>query len=537
VSASGAEERSSSLRGGAFRAMDKSKQQQTSPHRSFFATFQHLFLPGQDPSYIYWCLGAITLIGAVIRLWQITQPVGYDEAYTFVYYATQGFKHILADYSAPNNHIFHTILVRLFYEIFGKQPWVVRGPALLAGILCIPAAYFFARRIFDAPQSLAGAALVALTPWFINYSVNGRGYTLIILFSLLLANLGALLTREQSRAALVAYAIVAGLGFYTIPIFLYPMAGVSLWVLVTLLTMDEPWQKKSIRVRDFLLACLLGGVLTLLLYLPVIVFGTGFRSITSNEIVESRAWSAFLENIPPRVTKTWESWMMGFSQPVKDLLIGGFLLSLIFYRKASSQRLPLQVFLVLAVAIILVIQHVAPLARVWMYLDAFFLIFAAGGLVWLAELVLDRLRFIPPENTTRLLCTVILLIMATSLMSIYRETQQGSLVPNRGDFPEQYAAEYLASHLQPQDRILSVSPVDIQTAFYLYLEGVPYDVFYQRDHPAPVENAVIVLRTNSKYNTPEEVLQFYRIAENFDPASAQLVYEYGPVQVFSIPAR
>ena len=88
-----------------------------------------------------------------------------------------------------------------------------------------------------------------------------------------------------------------------------------------------------------------------------------------------------------------------------------------------------------------------------------------------------------------------------------------------------------------QDKILSISPVDIQTAYYLYLYGVPYDVFYQRDHPVPVENAVVVLRTNSKYNTPEAVLKFYKITEQFDLASAQLVYEYGPVQVFSIPAK
>jgi 4-amino-4-deoxy-L-arabinose transferase-like glycosyltransferase len=515
--------------------MNKSKPQQRNLQRLIPATFQQLFLSGKDPSYIYWCLAAITLIGAVIRLWRISQPIAYDEAYTFIYYATRDFKHILADYSAPNNHIFHTILVRLFYEIFGKQPWVVRGPALLAGILCIPAAYFFARRIFNAPQSLAGAMLVALTPWFINYSVNGRGYTLIILFSLLLGNLGALLTQNQSRSALVAYAIVAALGFYTIPIFLYPMAGVSLWVLVTHLSAPEPWRERSIKSRDFLLACLFGGLLTLFLYLPVILFGTGFRSITSNEIVESRAWPVFIENLQPRIIKTWESWLAGFSQAVKNLLAIGFILSVIFYRKASSQRLPLQLFLALAVAIVLVIQRVAPLARVWMYLDAFYLIFAAGGLVWLLELALDR--FLQAEHTARIVSTVILLILVMALINFYRETQQGSLVPNRDDMPEQFAAQYLASHLQPQDKILSVSPVDIQTAYYLYLSGVPYDVFYQRDHPVPVENALVVLRTNSKYSTPEEVLKFFQVAENFDLASAQLVYQYGPVQVFSIPAQ
>jgi hypothetical protein len=227
--------------------------------------------------------------------------------------------------------------------------------------------------------------------------------------------------------------------------------------------------------------------------------------------------------------------MIGFSRPVMDLLKIGFLISLFFYRKASDQRLPLQIFLVIAIMIVLVIQRVAPLARVWMYLEAFYLIFAAGGLIWLIELVMNRV--IRPGLTDRIVSTGILLAMIIALANIYLETQQGSLVPNRNDMPEEYAALYLASHLQAQDKILSISPVDIQTAYYLYMSGIAYDVFYQRDHPVPVENAVVVLRTNSKYNTPEEVLKFYKIAENFDLSLAKLVYEYGPVQVFSIPAR
>jgi hypothetical protein len=243
----------------------------------------------------------------------------------------------------------------------------------------------------------------------------------------------------------------------------------------------------------------------------------------------------FVENLQPRFSRTWETWTAGFSQAVKNLLIAGFLLSLFFYRKASSQRLPLQVFLVLAVAIVLVLQRVAPLARVWMYLDAFYLTFAAAGLVWLIELLLNW--FIRPEHTERIVSTAVLLVMGIALVNIYRETQQGSLVPNRDDMPEQFAAQYLASHLQAEDKILSISPVDIQTAYYLYLHGIPYDVFYQRDHPVPLENAVVVLRTNSKYDTPEAVLNFYKIAESFDLSLAQPVFEYGPVQVFSVPAK
>ncbi|HSK67562.1 MAG TPA: hypothetical protein VK888_11560, partial [Anaerolineales bacterium] len=110
--------------------------------RSIPGTFQHLFLPGKDPAYVYGLLWAITLAGMILRYWKIDQPIAYDEAYTFIQYATRGVKHILADYSAPNNHIFHTLLVSISYMLFGDQTWVVRVPAFLAGTLCIPAAYF-----------------------------------------------------------------------------------------------------------------------------------------------------------------------------------------------------------------------------------------------------------------------------------------------------------------------------------------------------------------------------------------------------------
>ena len=163
-----------------------------SPRKPVFPSisrkFQHLFLAEKDSAHIYWILAAITLIGMLMRLWKMNEPIAYDEAYTFIYFATRPLRQILADYSAPNNHILHTILVSLSYKILGGHIWIVRLPAFLAGTLSIPAGFFAARRIFNRNQSLAAASLVALTPWFISYSTNGRGYTLLTLLALLLMN-------------------------------------------------------------------------------------------------------------------------------------------------------------------------------------------------------------------------------------------------------------------------------------------------------------------------------------------------------------
>src|SRR6266498_1428790 len=370
--------------------------------------FEHLFLAERDPLYIFLILGGITLIGLILRLLDINQSIAYDEAYTFIHFASRAFKHILADYSAPNNHIFHTILVGIAYRLFGGQPWALRLPAFTAGILMIPAMYLTARRFFSSSQSLAAAALIAVTHSFINYSVNARGYTLLFLLTLLLTNFAGILVIRQSKAALTAFTLTATLGFYTIPIFLYPMAGISLWVFVKYLVTREPWQTKLHKLAVFLGICIVSILLTILLYSPVIIFGSGLSSLIGNEIVKPLNWSTFLENLDPRMIKAWNKWMMGIGSTIENLFSGGFLLSLLLYRKVSNQKLPLPVFLALGAAIIVVLQRVTPLPRIWLYLEVFYLMFAGAGLVWLAELLLSR--FASPSLAEKMISVVILLI-------------------------------------------------------------------------------------------------------------------------------
>jgi len=69
----------------------------------------------------------IAAIGAVLRLALLDQPMRYDEAYTFIVYASQPLGQALVTYSAPNNHLFHTLLVHL--TTFGGtyySEWLIR---------------------------------------------------------------------------------------------------------------------------------------------------------------------------------------------------------------------------------------------------------------------------------------------------------------------------------------------------------------------------------------------------------------------------
>lgn len=508
-------------------------------HRTYSvcSTLEYLFLQEREPSYILFLLGGITLIGFILRVILINNPIAYDEAYTFINFASQPFKYILADYSAPNNHIFHTILVGIAYRLFGGQPWVLRLPAFISGTLLAPMMYLTARRFFARPQALGAAALMAVVPVFIDYSVNGRGYTMLFLLALLLANFAAILVEHQSRLALIAYGVSAAIGFYTIPIFLYPMAGISLWVAATYLFASELWPSRLRKLTIFMGLCLLAGLLTFILYSPVIIFGTGLSSITGNEFVQSLDWPTFVANLDPRLTNVWNKWMIGFSPTFEYLLLGGFLLSLCFYRKVSNQKLPLQVFLVLALAILLVLQRVTPTPRIWLYLEAFYLMFAAAGLIWLIDLLIHAIKAIPAQHVERILSFGIMLLFIGIFANLMIARQQNPVEIDRDRSPEAYAADYLAEHLQPEDTLVATGPVDIETAYYLSLHGVSFDRFYKRDHPVKIRNAIVLTRQNSKYKTPQSVIDFFRLEQELNAAAAELVFEYANVQIYSVPPR
>lgn len=161
--------------------------------------------------------------------------------------------------------------------------------------------------------------------------------------------------------------------------------------------------------------------------------------------------------------------------------------------------------------------------------------FAAAGLIWLADLSLRTIA--GPTLSERTLSLAIPLVFIGAFTTMLIARAQNPVFLDRDLLPEAYAADYIADHLKPEDTIVATGPVDIQTAYYLNLHGIPFDRFYKRDHPVPVQNALVLLRENSKYKTPESVVTFFKLDQTLDLSAAELVFEYASVQIYSIPAK
>ena len=47
----------------------------------------------------------------------------------------------------------------------------------------------------------------------------------------------------------------------------------------------------------------------------------------------------------------------------------------------------------------------------------------------------------------------------------------------------------------------------------------------------------VLVRENSKYKTPESVVNFFKLDQELDLTAAELVFEYANVQIYSVPAK
>ncbi|TWT59065.1 hypothetical protein KOR42_24540 [Thalassoglobus neptunius] len=99
------------------------------------------------------------------------------------------------DYSAP----LYSLLVRVFVTQDGPREWVLRFPAFLAGMMCLPATFWLGRKLFGIRVGLLSALFLGLSPSFLRYAREARPYTLFMLFSIVSTGMLFQLLRDSGK--------------------------------------------------------------------------------------------------------------------------------------------------------------------------------------------------------------------------------------------------------------------------------------------------------------------------------------------------
>ncbi|MCX6607016.1 MAG: glycosyltransferase family 39 protein [Acidobacteria bacterium] len=122
-------------------------------------------------------LAALTLLGAVLRAFQLNSDLWLDEVVSLVTYFRLPLRETVFAYESPNQHVLYSALASLSLSWFGESAWAARLPAAILGAASVPAIYWLARKLTSPRGALLAAALLALSYHHIWFSQSARGYS------------------------------------------------------------------------------------------------------------------------------------------------------------------------------------------------------------------------------------------------------------------------------------------------------------------------------------------------------------------------
>lgn len=179
-------------------------------------------------------VGALTVIGVVLRLVLAGQSLFADELSTYYIVSTNGLAGVV---SAIHGDIEITPPLFFMSSWLAAQidlsPELLRAPSMIAGAAAIPLTYLLGARTVGREAGLLAAALTALSPFALLYSSEARGYALVIVL-VLLSTLSMLAGVDDGRMRWwVAYGASMCAAVYTHYTAVYALAAQLVWVLWT----------------------------------------------------------------------------------------------------------------------------------------------------------------------------------------------------------------------------------------------------------------------------------------------------------------
>lgn len=469
-----------------------------------------------------WLLLLIILGGAFLRLAALNDPITYDEAYTYVAFARQDWWGALSDYSLPNNHIFHTLLVKLSVGLFGNHPPVIRLPAFLAGVAAIPLVYVLGKNFYGKTTGLSAAALVAWLPAMVRYDTDARGYSLVSLCALLCWWAAAQSLQENRLRHWLLLSTALTVGMFTIPTMLLPAGGIFLWLLAEAIGRRET--SKTFYLGLFG-SGLLAVAITALLYTPVLLVSGWQKLLANNFVLPVEPQLYFSKVLWQRLAGTWEMWTMDIPLAFGMILSLGVILSLVMHRWIAFTLLHLAAPMGVWLSIYIVARRPDAYDRFWAFLLAPILLWAAAGLVETVDslgrrAIWSRLRrrFLKTADKPRLSpfrWGVLGLWISLGLLasSAWNAASLFSYRWNKRGNPEAIAT-YLHDKIGPRNIVLAGYPNDAPLWYYMDRLGIPETAWQAR---SDFDHAILIIAENFG-QTPARVMRSYKL----DPALCDL---------------
>jgi hypothetical protein len=416
----------------------------------------------EGPASYRFAVAGIAVLALAIRLVHLFQPMRLDEARSFLDYAIRPLADAISNYNIPNNHLLHTFLVWLTIRVFGHAEWAVRIPALVAGLLIVPATYVATRALADRGAALAAAALSAVLPCLVLYSTNARGYSMVCLAFVALLPVANALADRETTGRWIAFGALIALGAATIPVMLYPAGAVTLWLVAERVRRGGLSGLVPFGLRLGLVLAV-AGALAAVVYAPAIArYGVG--SIAGNKFVTPNTWPQFVSTLPQFALRLRET--IGLGIPTLLLLLLALVGVYPMLARAEGRGRLLTLALATAVwcVVLLVATRRAPPPRVWLFMAPLCCLYVGIGLSRLVGRLAVRARVSAPPY---LAAAALLLSAGIGAGAVVRRTvfdnnESASLVAGP------HIARWLLAEARPGDRVMVSNMVSPEVDYYLF---------------------------------------------------------------------
>jgi mannosyltransferase len=176
--------------------------------------------------------GALTLLALVLRVLAARQSLGGDELFSLEVAARPGLGDVLDGVRGPLEITppGYFVLGWAFAKLGDPTYWL-KAPSVLAGTLTVPVAYAIGARTVGRWAGVAGAALLAISPYAIFYGSEARAYALTGL-AVAVATLLLLVALERRRWPWwAAFAVAVAASMYAHYVAAFPLAVLLAWAL------------------------------------------------------------------------------------------------------------------------------------------------------------------------------------------------------------------------------------------------------------------------------------------------------------------
>lgn len=410
-----------------------------------------------------WTIAVITFLGTILRAQLLQTPVHADELDFFLHHYPRGWLFTICVYYAANNHIAYNLILQALGSIFGPELWVARLPAFVCGCLLIPLTARVVRPLAGIRPAIYVSALIAISPLFINYSIYARGYSLFML--LIVASIGQLhrLLQRPSRWTAIYLGVLWAMAAWTIPIAIHAVSFLLLCAIVQLLKKSTETRRRLI--RELTMTCVVTGVLTLLLYTPVLLV-TGWRSLVADPATAPRAFGQLPNQAVEQLSDL--AWIfhrdlgpVGLATPL-FLAIAGAVLA----RRQSKQIVALAVCAIAAQIGWLIVQRVCPFPRALMPLLWVLTALSAVGIAEIELRIRRALRRTHPRETRTFAIAAVVL---SSLIILFSRQKAGI----NGDWPHDFHRVAQAVGNGQQHPRLFTNYADVGINYYLMKLQIP----------------------------------------------------------------